>query len=172
MTKIACLVAEGFEDSELQEPCDAFRKAGFVVEMVGAEAGQELHGYRGKVRVRTEKSLGQVSADDYDVLFIPGGHSPDRLRADPRAVALVSAFDQGFKPVLAICHGPQLLMAARRLEGRTLTAWKTVQRDLQMVPSVHVLDEPVVHDRNWITSRQPSDLGQFIEASLNYLHTK
>ncbi len=68
-----------------------------------------------------------------------------------------------------MCHGPQLLMAARRVMGRTLTAWRTIQGDLELVDDVTVRDEPVVVDRNWVTSRQPSDIPDFIDASLKKL---
>ena len=102
-------------------------------------------------------------------LFIPAGHSPDILRGDERFVNFVKEFDDSGKEIAAICHGAQLLMAARVVEGRTLTAWKTVQRDLELIPNVNVRDEPVVRDANWITSRQPDDLDAFSNAILEDL---
>src|SRR5262249_42589911 len=72
------------------------------------------------------------------------------------------------RPLAAVCHGPQLLIAARLVKGRTLTAWKTIQEDLRQV-GANVKDEPVVIDRNWITSRQPSDLEAFSQAVLEAL---
>ena len=169
MARIACVLGPGFEDSEFKDPYDAFRKAGHEVDVIGVEAGKELTGDKGKVKLTPHLSFKDAKVGDYDALFIPGGHSPDFLRRDDQAVRFVAEFDRTGKPVLAICHGPQLLMAARRVKGRTLTAWKTIQGDLELVDDVTVRDEPVVVDRNWVTSRQPSDIPDFVDASVKKL---
>ncbi len=166
--KVACLLGEGFEDSEFRVPYDRFRKEGYQVDLIGAKAGQEVRGYRGKEKVKIEKSIDDVRPDDYQLLFLPGGQSPDHLRADPRFVDFVRRFDEQKKTVAAVCHGPQLLMAAHLVKGRTLTAWKTVQDDLQQI-GANVKDEPVVKDQNWITSRKPDDLEQFSSAVVSEL---
>ncbi len=166
--KVACILGDGFEDSEFRVPYDRFRKEGFQVDIISDQAGRELRGYRGKEKVKADRSIDEVSPDDYQALFIPGGQSPDHLRADPRFVEFVRAFDERKKTVAAVCHGPQLLMAAHLVKGRTLTAWKTVQDDLQQV-GANVKDEPVVKDGNWITSRKPDDLEAFSSAILREL---
>lgn len=158
--RVACLVDSDFEDSELQVPCDALRRAGHEVVIVGKEAGVELVGKRGEVRVRTDVGLDQANPDDFDALLIPGGYSPDRLRADDRAVRFARAFFDRPRPVFAICHGPQLLITADVVRGRRMTAWKTIQGDLQKV-GADVVDAEVVVDGNLVTSRQPSDLEAF-----------
>lgn len=163
--RIACIVAEGFEDSELKVPYDRLREAGHQVTLIGEKPGVELAGKKGKETIRTDRGIDDVSPAEFDLLFIPGGHSPDKLRADERFVDFVRAFDEADKPIAAVCHGPQLLMAADLVEGRTLTAWKTVQADLRLA-GVDVKDEPVVIDQNWITSRKPEDLPQFCDAIL------
>ena len=81
----------------------------------------------------------------------------------------MKAFDQQHKTVAAVCHGPQLLMTAGIVRGRTLTAWPTIQEDLRMA-GAKVKDEPVVVDDNWITSRKPDDLGPFSDAIVRRLH--
>lgn len=167
--KIATLVGDGFEDSELRIPYDKFREAGFEVDLIGVEAGRETKGYKGQEVVRTDHGIDQVKPEDYDALFIPGGHSPDKLRGDERFVSFVQKFDELGRPLAAVCHGPQLLMAADRVKGRTLTAWKTVRKDLEMIPGVTVKDEQVVRDRNWITSRKPEDLEAFSKATIEML---
>jgi protease I len=169
MARVACVLADEFEDSELEVPRDELRRAGHEVEIVGLQAGAELTGKRGRVKERVDRSFDEVRPGDYDALFIPGGHSPDHLRAHPRAVRFVGEMDALGKPILAICHGPQLLISAHRVEGRTLTAWKTVQEDLRLIPGVEVHDEAVVCDRNWVTSRQPSDIPAFVQAGLQLL---
>jgi protease I len=163
--KIACVLDSGFEDSEFQQPFDAFQQAGHEVIIVGLEAGRELRGKRGDVRVTADKGIGDVSDADFDALLIPGGYSPDHLRASEQMVMFTRAFFQDDRPVFSICHGPQLMITARVVENRRLTAWKTIQDDLRQLGS-DVVDEEVVVDRNLVTSRQPSDMPAFIRESL------
>jgi protease I len=157
---IACLLASGFEDSEFRVPYDRLRQAGYQIEIIGLEAGQKLQGYKGKETAVTDMSIDDAEVDDYVALLIPGGHSPDQLRADDRVVRFVKAFDATKRPLAAVCHGPQLLLTAELVAGRTLTAWKTIQGDLRQA-GARVRDEPVVVDANWITSRKPEDLEAF-----------
>ncbi len=171
MANIACILGPDFEDSEFKVPYDRWRQAGNRIDIIGAQAGEELNGKKGKERARAEKSIDDVSPDDYDALFIPGGHSPDHLRADPRFVNFVKRFDASGKPILAICHGAQLFLSAGIVKGRTLTAWKTVQDDLRQA-GANVKDEPVVFDRNWVTSRNPNDLDAFVQAGVECLRAE
>jgi protease I len=161
--KIACVLGQDFEDSEFRIPYDRLKEEGYQVDIIGLKAAEELEGYKGRERVKAEKGIDQVRADDYDALLIPGGYSPDHLRADKRMVDFVRQFDQAGKLIAAVCHGPQLLISAHLVKGRTLTAWQTVQDDLQQIGAT-VRDEPVVKDRNWVTSRKPDDLQQFSDA--------
>jgi protease I len=166
--KIAFVVGQGFEDSEFKIPYDRLREAGLRVEIIGTRAGEELKGYRGKETAKADRGIDDVRADQYAALVIPGGHSPDHLRADKRFVQFVKDFDGTGRPLAAVCHGPQLLITAGLVKGRTLTAWKTIQEDLRQI-GAKVKDEPVVIDHNWITSRQPSDLEAFSAAVLERL---
>src|SRR6266568_719091 len=155
--RIACVIADGFEDSEFRIPYDRLRSQGYEVELIGSKVGQEVRGKRGKERVTIEKEIGQTRADDYVALFIPGGYSPDHLRIDRRFADFARTFD-----------ARQKLIAARIGKGRTLTAWPTIQDDLSQLGAT-VKDEPVVVDRNWITSRKPDDLRAFSDAILERL---
>lgn len=166
--KVACVLARGFEDSEFKQPYDALREAGHAVTIVGLEAGQQVTGDKGRETATVERSFGDVTPDQFDALLIPGGVSPDRLRAHPAAVAFVKAFFDHAKPVMAICHGPQILITAGVHKDYRLTAWKTIQNDLQLL-GANVVDEEVVVDRNLVTSRQPQDIPAFIRESLGLL---
>jgi protease I len=166
--RIACVLAEGFEDSEFKKPYDAFRDAGHEVIVIGAKKGDKIEGKQGKEKTKADLGIDEARPDDFDALFIPGGHSPDMLRADDRFIELTRAFAE--KPILAICHGPQLLMAADLVDGRRLTAWRTVQRDLANT-GAEVVDEEVVVDDNLVTSRQPGDIPAFIRESLQVLRS-
>ena len=166
--KIACVLGPKFEDSEFKDPYEAFRAAGHEVTVVGLEAGAQLEGDKGKVKATIDKSFKDVKPDQFDALLIPGGSSPDKLRAHEDAVAFVKAFMRAGKPVFAICHGPQLLLSADEYKSHRMTAWKTIQGDLKRA-GANVVDEEVVVDRNLVTSRQPSDIPAFIRESLKVL---
>ena len=166
--KVACLLAKGFEDSEFRVPYDRLRQAGYDVEIIGTRAGDKLEGEHQKETATTDLGIDDAQVDDYEGLLIPGGYSPDQLRADERFVAFVKDFDGTGRPLAAVCHGPQLLLAAELQRGRTLTAWKTIQSDLRQA-GAKVKDQPVVVDRNWITSRKPDDLEAFSSKFLEEL---
>jgi protease I len=166
--KIACLLDSMFEDTEFVKPADAFRQAGHQVTVIGLEPGKDLKGYRGMATVRAEKGIDTVRPDEYDALFIPGGYSPDHLRLNPKVVSFTKAFFDADKPVFAICHGPQLLITARVVKGRTLTAWPTIQDDLRQL-GAKVVDQEVAVDGNLVTSRKPDDIPAFIRESLKVL---
>ena len=163
------MLTNGFEDSEFRQPYDALREAGHEVVIVGLEAGQKVDGSKGVEKgVPVEKSFDQVTPDEFDALFIPGGYSPDRLRAHQAPVDFVRAFFESEKPVAAICHGPQLFLTANTFKDHRMTAWKTVQGDLRLA-GANVVDEEVVVDRNLVTSRQPQDIPAFTRETLQLL---
>jgi len=168
--RIACLLGPGFEDSEFRVPYDALKNAGYQVDIISMKAGTELKGYKGKETVKAEKGIDEVRAEDYQGVLIPGGHSPDQIRKDKKIVEFVKKFDATKRPLAAVCHGPQVLLTARLVRGRTLTAWETVQGDLEQA-GANVKDQEVVVDQNWITSRKPEDLKAFSDAFLNALRT-
>lgn len=168
MAKVAILAGEGFEDSEFHVPCRRLRNAGHEVRIVGVKRSETVHGKRGKIEARIEQSARDATVDEYDALVIPGGQAPDRLRLDTDIVKFTRAFMESGKPVAAICHGPQLLIEAETVRGRTLTSWPSVRKDL-LNAGAHWIDEPVVEDGNLITSRKPDDLDAFCDALLQRL---
>lgn len=168
--KVAILLGQAFEDSEFKVPHDRLKAEGFDVDIIGREAGEELKGDKGKVTTKATRSITESRPQDYDALVLPGGYSPDKLRADERFVRFVREFDATKKPLAAVCHGPQLLITAGLVKGRTLTAWSTIQEDLRQI-GAKVKDEPVVKDGNWITSRKPDDLQQFSDALIQALRS-
>lgn len=170
MTRVAMIVGEGFEDSEFQVPYERLKNAGHEVEVMGTEAGSEVQGKRGEVRAHVDVSAEDASPDRYDALVIPGGHGPDRLRTNAAVVSFVRSFMSLGKPVAAICHGPQLLIEAGVVRGRTLTSWPSVKTDL-INAGASWIDQAVVIDGNLITSRKPGDLDVFcgrIEQALEH----
>ncbi|MFZ0180767.1 MAG: type 1 glutamine amidotransferase domain-containing protein [Candidatus Dormiibacterota bacterium] len=166
--RIACLLDNDFEDSEFRKPYDALEAAGHDVVVIGLHRDAKLTGKQRKEVTRADRGIDDVTPDQFDALLIPGGYSPDHLRADRRMVDFTRAFFDRERPVFAVCHGPQLLITAGVVKGRTMTAWKTIQVDLKAA-GANVVDQEVVVDRNLVTSRQPSDLDAFSKASIEML---
>lgn len=166
--KVACVLANGFEDSEFRQPYDALKQAGHEVTIVGVQAGQELKGDKGRETATVDKAFADVTPEQFDALLVPGGFSPDRLRAQAAPVAFARSFFEARKPIMAICHGPQLFITAGTYTDHRMTAWRTIQGDLKLL-GADVVDEEVVVDRNLVTSRQPQDLPAFIREGLKLL---
>ncbi len=167
MARIAVLIDKGFEDSEYLDPAKAYAAAGNTLTHVGVRQGV-LWGEKGTVQVKTDVLARDTDPNEYDVLFIPGGRSPDNLRVDPFAVRFARAFMDKDKPVFAICHGPQVLITAQSLKGRKLTGWPSIAQDI-MNAGASYLDQELVVDGNLVTSRGPTDMAAFIEGTLEKL---
>lgn len=168
MSKIAVIIAHLFEDSEYTEPAEKFRNAGHELLHVGLKSGKTVKGKNKGTPVKIEQSVKDVSVGDFDALLIPGGYSPDQLRADDKAVQFVKEFFESGKPVFAICHGPQLLITADVIRGRKVTGWKSIVQDIKNA-GAEFLDQEVVVDGNLVSSRHPGDLPAFIQAALEQL---
>jgi protease I len=168
MSKIAVIIADMFEDSEYTEPSQAFRKAGHEIIHVGLRAGSVVSGKKIGMPVKIDQAVKGLSIDPFDALLIPGGYSPDILRADPEAVRFAREFVESGKPVFVICHGPQLLITGRVLRGRKITGWKSIVEDI-INAGAEFIDRDVVEDGNLISSRSPADLPGFIAACLKRL---
>ena len=168
MSKIAVIITDMFEDSEYNQPAEAFKSAGHELVHVGVEAGKTVTGKKEGTPVTIDKSVGQVSVEDFDALLIPGGYSPDKLRVDQNAVQFAGGFVKSGKPVFSICHAPQLLITADVLRGRKITGYTSIVQDIKNA-GADFLDREVVVDGNLVSSRNPGDLPAFIEASLDKL---
>jgi protease I len=166
--RVAILVEDEFEDRELTGPLEALRDAGATVTIVGPSAGVEFKGKRGEAIVKSDAGAGAIRMKDFDALVIPGGHAPDKMRMRHAMVDLARDAMESNKPVAAICHGPQLLISAIALRGRTLTCWPSIAIDVKNAGGLYV-DKPVVEDGNLITSRKPDDVPVFSEAIIKAL---
>ncbi|MCX6005353.1 MAG: type 1 glutamine amidotransferase [Chloroflexi bacterium] len=161
--KIAILVEAGFEDSELIVPLEAMQKAGARVVVIGNDVKQIYQGKRGMAVIKADITADRAKAEQFDAIIIPGGYAPDRMRLHQSMISLVNRAHRLGKIIAAICHGPQLLISAGIVRGRRLTSWPSITIDLRNA-GAHWVDEPVVIDRNIITSRKPADLPAFNKA--------
>ncbi len=165
MSKIAVIIDDWFEDSEYFKPVGAFSVAGHKIINVGLRKGKIVESKKEGKKVDIDKSVDEVSVDDFDALLIPGGYSPDRLRAHESPVDFVREFVKSGKPVFSICHAPQLLITAKVLERKKITGWKSIIQDIKNAGGLY-RDEEVVIDDNIVSSRSPKDLNAFIKKSL------
>lgn len=168
---IAILATDGFEQSELVEPRDKLKAAGFMVEVVSPESGS-IRGWKGKDwgdPVDVDVKLSSAKAEDYDALVLPGGViNPDKLRLDKKALDFIRSFDADKKPIAAICHAPWLLAETGIAKGRDVTSWPSVRTDLENAGG-RWHDKEVVVDGNLITSRKPDDIPAFTQAVIDSL---
>jgi protease I len=157
--KVAVLVTDGFEPSELTEPVKTLRQAGADVAIVSDHDGT----IRGKTDAdaTVDLTLDAARPDDYGALLLPGGvKNPDTMRQDRRGVAFVRHFADAGKPIAAICHAPWMLVEADIVRGRRVTSYPSLKTDLRNAGATWV-DEEVVVDRGIVTSRTPKDLPAF-----------
>lgn len=167
--KIATVLTNMFEDSEYSEPAKAFQEAGHDVITIENEKGKKVSGKNGDVEVTIDESIDSVNPSDFDALFIPGGFSPDQLRADERFVQFAKSFMDEKKPVFAICHGPQLLLTAKTLEGRNATGYTSIKVDMEYAGANFKDEEVVVCGNQLVTSRTPKDIPAFNREALKLL---
>lgn len=161
--KIAVLATDGYEQSELESPVKALKDAGAAVEIISLKSGKirSMKDHEWSDSVEVNETVSNANVDDYNALHLPGGViNPDTLRGDEAAVKFVKSFFEKNKPVAAICHGPQTLIEAGVVKGKTMTSYPSVSTDLKNA-GANWKDEEVITDGNLTTSRNPDDLPAF-----------
>jgi len=157
--KVAFVATDGYEDSELTSPWEAVTAAGATAVLIAPEDGS-IEGKNGHTQP-VDLTTDAADAADYDALVLPGGVvNADHLRMDEKAVAFSKAFFEASKPVAAICHAAWTLIEAGVVKGRTLTSYPSLKTDLRNAGAEWV-DEEVVVDQGFVTSRTPDDLPAF-----------
>lgn len=175
--RIAALVDDGFEESELLEPKRALEAAGAKVDIVSSQTFRVTGWQDGdwSQGVNVEYHLDSANPDEYDALLLPGGvMNADKLRGDAAAVRFVKSFVDAGKPIAAICHAPWALIEAGAVKGRRMTSWPSLATDLRNAGAKWVDAECVV-DNGLVTSRKPDDIPAFnqkmIEEFIEGRHT-
>ncbi len=158
--------ADHFEDSELLFPFYRLKEEGLDVDIASISRGKinGQHGYE----VVVDRALRDVDPNEYDILILPGGKAPAKLRKEQAAIGIAQDFMLRNKPVAAICHGPQILITAGVLQGRRATCYRSVAEELNESGALYE-DRDVVVDGKLVTSRQPSDLPAFMREIVRLL---
>jgi protease I len=161
--RVAILATNGFEQSEMTEPRQALKEAGANTVLIAPKAGK-LQAMKHDTKADyfdVDLTLDKADVADFDAVLLPGGAlNADALRAESKAKEFVQHMDKAGKPIAVICHGSWLLVSAGLAKGHTLTSYHTIQDDIRNAGG-HWVDREVAVDRNWVSSRQPSDLPAF-----------
>lgn len=164
--RVAFLVTNGYEPSELYSPWDAVIDHGGEAVLVSPETG-EVSG--GDHTQKVDLDVAEANAADFDALVLPGGtKNADQIRMNTDAVEFTRAFFDANKTVASICHAAWILTEADVLKDRNMTSYPSLKTDLRNAGAVWA-DEELVVDDNLITSRTPKDLPAFNEAIINKL---
>jgi protease I len=160
--RVAVLATDGFEQVELEEPVKALKAAGAIVKLIAPE--EIIRGWKFTEwgdKFRADYLLDFADPMMFDALFLPGGVlNPDKLRINTKAIEFITNFTESFKPIAAICHGPQSLIETGYLKGKNVTSFYSVKTDL-INAGAFWADREVVVDGNLVTSRKPSDIPAF-----------
>ena len=159
--RAAVLIEQMYQELEVWYPVYRLREAGCKVTLVGPEAGQSYASKLG-YPAKSDKAARDVSADDFDLLVIPGGYAPDHIRRCEPMIRLTSTMAEQGKVIAAICHGPWVLCSTQALKGRKATCFFAIKDDVINAGGKYV-DQEVVRDGNIITSRKPDDLPAFMQ---------
>lgn len=169
--KVAILVTNDFEQVEMTKPRQALDDAGAETYLISPAEG-EVQGMNHDVkanRFKVDVPLDDANPADYDALLLPGGAlNADELRINPKAQEFARHFDEEGKPIAVICHAPWLLVSANLVRGRTLTSWPTLKDDIRNAGGNWV-DQEVVIDNNWVSSRGPKDIPAFNEKAIQLI---
>ena len=158
--KVAVLVTDGYEPSELTDPVAALRDAGANVTIVSDHDGT-IRGKTDADRATVDITVDAARPDDYAALLLPGGvKNPDTMRQNQSGVSFVRHFADSGKPIAAICHAPWMLIEADAVRGRRVTSYPSLKTDLRNAGAEWIDDEVVV-DSGLVTSRSPKDLPAF-----------
>lgn len=169
--KIAILLTDGFEQVEMEQPCDALQNQGAQTFLISNKSTVQGWNHADKAdSFNVDVLLENANPDEFDALLLPGGvMNPDTLRTLPEAVEFTKKMNAQQKTIAAICHGPWLLINAQMVKDRYLTSWPSVKIDLINAGGKWI-DQPVVKDKNLITSRKPEDIPEFNKALIEQLH--
>lgn len=168
--KVAILAADGVERVELEEPRGALLGAGAETELLSIHPGR-IQARQSDIEQAgsfpVDKLVSDASVEDYDALLMPGGVvNPDQLRRNPAVVDFVKAFTETVKPIAAICHAPWTLIQADVVRDMRMTGYPSIWTDLRNA-GAQVVDEKVVIDPPFITSRSPADLPAFCSTMID-----
>ena len=167
MKQIIAVVDDIYEDLELWYPRLRLEEEGWKVVVAGPQARTVYAGKHG-YPCRSDIAFAELAAADYEALLVPGGFAPDKIRRDPRVLALVREMHSSSRLIAFICHAGWVLISAGILRGRRATSTVGIRDDMVNAGAAWV-DEPLVVDGNLVSSRTPADLPVFAKGMVDWL---
>jgi protease I len=156
--KVVVLLDKGFEDLEFWVTVMRLREEGANVTIAGPTM-ETVHGKNG-LEAKADAEVGDVSADAFDAVVVPGGWAPDALRRHDAVKDLVrGAFEQG-KIVGLICHAGLVGISAGIVRGKRATGSLGIKDDLVNAGATWV-DEPAFREGNIVWGRVVDDIPDF-----------
>lgn len=188
MKKILLLLGDFTEDYETILPFQLFQSLGYKVDAVcpdkkeGEFIKTAIHDFEGD-QTYTEKqghnfmlnkNFDEIKLEEYCGIYISGGRSPEYLRLNKKVIEIVEYFLKNNKPVGAVCHAPQILIATKLIKGRKLTAYPTVKPEIEAAGAeyVDVSGDTAVVDGNLVTSQSWAAHISIMKAFLKVLGAK
>ena len=187
--KLLMLVGDYVEDYEAIVPFQALQMLGHTVDAVcpDKKAGEfvrtAVHDFEGDQTYSEKRghnfslnaTFANINPASYDGLVIPGGRAPEYLRLNPKVIEIVHHFDGANKPIAAICHGAQLLAAAKVVNGKRVSAYPACAPEVESAGGVFTsigMNEAVV-DGQLVTApawpAHPAWLAKYVEVLERYL---
>ena len=160
---IAILVTDGFEQVELTQPKDALEGEGAITKIISDKRGmvQGMNHDKPADQFPVDLTFDEAYSQDFDAVLLPGGEvNSARIRDIEAAQKIVKGITAQGKPIAVICHGAWLLASAGLVQGKTMTSHQDLEQDLKKA-GVNWVDQEVVVDGNWVSSRKPEDIPAF-----------
>jgi protease I len=160
---IAILVTDGFEQVELTQPKDALEGEGAITKIISDKRGmvQGMNHDKPADQFPVDLTFDEAYSQDFDAVLLPGGEvNSARIRHIEPAQKIVKGITAQGKPIAVICHGAWLLASAGLVQGKTMTSHQDLEQDLRKA-GVNWVDQEVVVDGTWVSSRKPEDIPAF-----------
>ncbi len=160
MKRALIITGQGFQDDEVTYPYYFLKGQGFAVDIAAKEIG-EIQGIIGR-KILANKSFSEINIDNYDLLVLPGGvKALEKVRQEPSVIDFIYKWDSRGKIIACVCHGAQLMISAKIVKGRKISAYYSIKDDVNNAGAEYV-DAPFVVDRNIISSPHYKYLGEWM----------
>ena len=159
--KVAIFIEDLVEDVEFIYPYYRFKEEKFEVDVISPEI-KTFKGKKGCTFV-SKKSIKDVDPEDYDILFIPGGYAPDRLRRYPEVLNFVRRMNELNRIIGSVCHGPWVLISAGIIKGKKITGYFAIKDDIENAGAEYT-GKPVERDGNIFTGQDPESMAELLKS--------
>ena len=168
MKTIAFLLHNNFEQAEYEDVNNQLKEKGYNTLLITTNEDKKVQAMNQDVNkgdtFTADIFASEAKVDDYDALVVPGGTvNADTIRGNKEAHSIINAINEANKPLAVICHAPWVLINTGIAKGKTLTAYHSLQTDLENA-GANFVDKTVQIDGNLITSRNPDDIENFVDA--------